>query len=293
MTSERHVILISGKDSLATAIVQTRRKPEIDYEYVHNPTGWDLPPVIEWIERVGKFFGTEIKQVGDDLTEIAHEEGILPSPKVRYCTRLAKIKPLQDYLGTADTTCYFGLRADEPERVGYQRSKKDTIKPCYPLREEGYGIVEVWNLCKQVDLLPPQFHWQWMEDRVRHLLGSDQFLIEQLNEWERASLFAWRSRSNCSVCFNQRLYEIVGLNEHFPECFELGKKLENEIGAEGFTWKKGMTWDDIVNRADEIKEKRARAIFGYLRTKQQRLLFVDDGLIDVLQTTSCGLLCGK
>jgi hypothetical protein len=32
----RHIILISGKDSLATAIVQRDAEPSHDYEYVFN-----------------------------------------------------------------------------------------------------------------------------------------------------------------------------------------------------------------------------------------------------------------
>ena len=48
----RHIIPISGKDSLATAIVQKRISPDIEYEYVFNPTGAELPEVFEWLDKV-------------------------------------------------------------------------------------------------------------------------------------------------------------------------------------------------------------------------------------------------
>ena len=113
----RHIMLISGKDSLAAAIVQITAEPDLPYELVNNETGWDLPDVLEWIHRVGEFFGRPIIRCGDDLTEICIEQNCLPLAGIRrFCTRLAKINPLNDFLGKDQSTIYFGLRADEPDR---------------------------------------------------------------------------------------------------------------------------------------------------------------------------------
>lgn len=57
----RHIIPISGKDSLATAIVQITRDPSLEYEFVFNPTGLELPPVFEWIDNVEKYYGEKLK----------------------------------------------------------------------------------------------------------------------------------------------------------------------------------------------------------------------------------------
>lgn len=292
--SIRHVVLVSGKDSAATAIVQIRRAPDLPYELIHNPTGWDLPETLTWLEKVGRHFGREIKGVGDDLTEITHDHGILPTAMVRFCTREAKIKPLRDYLGKAPAICYYGLRADEPERIGYKPSARDNIQPCYPLRELGMKLEDVWRCCQDADLLPPQFHWDWMERRVRFLLEGDQHLINDLPPWKQAELFAWRSRSNCDRCFNARQYEKVGLYEHHPDLFEDAMHMEETVGAEGYTWHVSYSLRSLIPRADEIKERRAMAIVKYLRERQQRMLFdADDTLDDALSVTSCGLLCGK
>jgi hypothetical protein len=290
----RHILLISGKDSLATAVVQVERAPHLPYELVHNDTGWDLPETLEWIERVGAHFGRPVLRLGDDLTEICNENNCLPLPWRRFCTKYAKIKPLNDYLGRSPATVYFGLRADEPERIGYVVPPKQPLTPAYPLRELGLALPDVWRLCERVGLLPPQFRWAWMEARVRELLGPDGFLLDRLPPWERNSLLAWRSRSNCDRCFYARLYEKVGLYEHHPDRFEDACVLEERLcHRDEFTWAKGYRLRDLIPRADRIKEARARAVVGYLRDGQQQTLFDAEGGPDELAVTSCGLLCGK
>lgn len=113
----RHIIPISGKDSLATAIVQTTREPNLDYEFIYNDTRMELPETYEWISKVELTLGITITRAGKNLEAIIAEQGILPSPKTRYCTRLAKIFPMQDFIGKDSATVYIGIRADE-DRTG-------------------------------------------------------------------------------------------------------------------------------------------------------------------------------
>lgn len=288
----RHIILISGKDSLATALVQSAREPNLPYELVHNEVGWDLPETLEWIERVGRHFGRKIIKCGDDLTEICIEQNCLPTTWRRFCTKYAKIKPLNEFLGRDEATIYFGLRSDEPHRVGYDPPKRHD--PRYPLREFGIDLPAVWEMCESVNLLPPQFHWAWMENRVRDLLGADVWLLDSLKPWERASLLAWRSRSNCDRCFYARLYEKIGLREHYPDRFEAACRFEERLCHKPeHSWANGYRLRDLIPRSAEIKEKRARQIVKYLRSKLQRDLFEGDEIVDELVTTSCGLFCGK
>ena len=47
----RHIIPISGKDSLSTALVQLAKQPEIDYEFMFNPTGQELPTTDSHLNR--------------------------------------------------------------------------------------------------------------------------------------------------------------------------------------------------------------------------------------------------
>jgi hypothetical protein len=290
----RHVILISGKDSLATAIVQIERDPDLPYELVNNETGWDLPEVLAWIQRVAVHFGRPVIKCGDDLTEICVEQNCLPLPFRRFCTKYAKIKPLNEFLGRQPATIYFGLRADEGDRIGYDAPGYQTAK--YPLREAGVDLAGVWGLVTSVNLLPPQFHWPWMEARVRSLLGSDEYLIDNLRPWKRSELFAWRSRSNCDRCFYKRLYEWIGLLEFYPDRFEDSCLLEEKLCHKPeLTWLPGFRLRALAvsERAAKIKERRAKAIVKYLQDGRIQSLFDGESFTDELATTSCGLLCGK
>lgn len=69
----RHIIPISGKDSLTTAIVQIKRNPELPYEFMFNPTGAEYPEVFEWLDNVEKFLGAKIIHVGEHLETIIED----------------------------------------------------------------------------------------------------------------------------------------------------------------------------------------------------------------------------
>ncbi len=110
----RHIIPISGKDSLATALVQLKLQPDLNYEYVFNPTGAELPCVFEWLDKVEKYLGKPIVKVGRDLLELIEDNNyFLPSRLARYCTRQCKIEPFEQWIGVDECTVYYGIRADE------------------------------------------------------------------------------------------------------------------------------------------------------------------------------------
>lgn len=123
----RHIIPISGKDSLATALIQRQREPLLNYEYVFNPTGMELPEVEEWINSVERYLGAPIARVGADLYEIIEGYNFfLPSRMARYCTRESKIEPFEKWIGKTDAIVYYGIRADENRGGG-------TITPSSPI----------------------------------------------------------------------------------------------------------------------------------------------------------------
>ncbi len=292
----RHIIPISGKDSAATAIIQTVLDPNLEYEYVFNPTEIELPPVHEWIEKVSAYLGKPIQYIGRNFIEVVELQKILPSPQVRYCTKYCKIYPLENFLDGKPSFVYYGLRADEQYRQGYEnKSKKGkggSIQAKYPLRETGAGLPMVWTLLEKHDLLPPYFPWQEIIDRVKSKMGDDFRIISKLKPWHYTDLFSWRARPlNCAYCIFMRQYEVVGLSEHYPEIFQEAVDLEQRIGAEGFTFIRGSSLDEIASRAKQIKEKRAKHISKLLYGLAQKNMFEFHN--DLLSTTSCGLFCGK
>lgn len=301
----RRIIPISGKDSLSAAIVQMRREPDHRYEFLYNPTGMDLPEVNGWLSQVEKYLGIEIQRVGDDLAEIMREQKILPGHKTRYCTRLAKIYPMQDWIGTEPATVYYGIRADE-QRTGYQSVAGFNITPVYPLKEEGYTLPMVWRLVTEIDLLPPQFFWESMFDMVTKKLGvAADILLSGFEPWERLALFARRTRPNCHHCFYQRLYEFVGLLENHPDLFWEDVALEEEIGGsdrreKAYTLKQNWPLRKIAAQSEAIKRRRCkaicRAVLNVARIEMN--LFDDDDQeendeLDMLSVVPCGLFCGK
>lgn len=301
----RHIIPISGKDSLATAILQKTRQPDLPYEYIFNDTYAELPEVQAWLAKVEQFLGTSISRIGENLEDIIMLQGGLPGYGAfgRYCTRMAKIEPLEAFIGDGCAHVYYGLRADEPERVGYKKSSDFDITPIYPLREMGFTLPLVWRILQDRDLLPPAFFWQQVYDRVVERLGPiAREFMDNLEAWEFRMLFSWRSRPNCYFCYNQRVYEWIGLLDHHPALYWRAVEIEETVGKDNgkkqrlkmFTWRQGESLRELVKRADEVREQRVRQICNAIVRKAQGNMFIDDGEgLDELTVTSCGLYCGK
>lgn len=300
----RHVIPISGKDSCATALVQMARQPNLPYELFFSDVGVELPETYAWLNKVEVTLQlpVPVHRVGKSLEQVIRHEGILPSPKVRFCTREAKIKPMEDWLGDDECIVYFGIRADE-DRAGYQPLTKHNVHSCYPLKEMGIDLGGVYSIVRAKGLEPPKFFWEEMHIRISEIidgLAKDVFglgnnaaeVFAKFPSWVFDRLFAWRTRSNCYWCMFQAEWEWVGLLEHHPDLFDHAEKVESEVGNDRqekpYTWHQGMSLNDIRNNADNIKAKRADAILKIIQTKQ----IVRDP-VDDLSITSCGMFCGK
>lgn len=322
----RHIIPISGKDSLATAILQTALKPNYDYEYIYNPTGLELPEVFEWIDKVEQYLGKPIVRVGNPLKPIIKEYNyFLPSRGARSCTRKSKIEPFLKYLGDDNCIVYYGIRADE-NRVGFDNSLSKNITPKYPLQDKGIDINGVYILLNSKGLKPPTFYWPQLHKRVTKILSYDP--KEMIPEWIFDQLFAWRTRANCDRCFNQRKYEWIGLLLFHPELYWDASRME-KLGAENFSRKPkkkikeqlavfsenildDLTKDemagqytfasdkepleDLAKRVKQIFNKRAYQVAEAVNNLTQKSLFKDEAdseIYDVLSVSSCGLMCGK
>lgn len=162
----RHIVLISGKDSLATALVQTAYRPGLSYEYVFNDVEAELPETYAWMRTVEAKTGWDIKRVGKSLpAKIRSYGGFLPGPRARYCTRECKIDPTEEYIGADDCTVYYGLRADE-QRIGYVPIGKPNITPVYPLRDHSIDLQGVFSILDARGLVPPDFFWPRLHGAV-------------------------------------------------------------------------------------------------------------------------------
>lgn len=291
----QHIIPISGKDSLATAIVQSVNSPDINYRYIFNDVGAELPETYEWIERVEAKMEWQIERVGSSIEDLIKKYNILPSRQVRFCTREGKIKPFEKlFKKKEEIFVYYGLRADEPNRVGY--IPHNNIIPKYPLRELGITLPMVLSICKSQGLKPPTFFWQTLYDRVCEEMFNRCPLFgwkEYISEIEFDYLFAGRSRSNCYFCFFQRQYEFIWLAETQPDLFEKAVELERNHGAEGYSWLREHSLPNLLKRKDEIIGKRVKQICLHIENRMNSQLFGGIEIDNELALTGCGLLCGK
>lgn len=293
-----HVIPISGKDSLATAIIQTTNEPQNQYRYIFNDIGSELPETYQWLTEVEKKTGWHIERVGKDLEAIIEHYNVLPSRMMRFCTSNGKIKPFEKLLkqaqGIEQVLVYYGLRADEPSRQGY--IPHNNIIPKYPLRDLGINLPMVLSICKSKGLKPPTFFWATLHDRVTKEMHRRCPLFDWrdcLSEIEFDFLFAGRSRSNCYFCFFQRQYEFIWLNETHPDLFDRAVELEVNHGKEGFFWLKECSLTQLIKRKDAIIQRRVNQVCKHIEARMNSQMFGGIEKDNELALTSCGLLCGK
>ena len=240
-SNTRHVLGISGgKDSAALAIYIRDRYPEVHekIEYFFTDTGAELKEIYEFLDKLESYLGKEIIRLssGKDFEHWLklHNE-YLPSPQQRWCTRVMKIKPFEDFVGDDPVVSYIGIRADE-NREGYI-SKKETIKPVFPFIEDGLVRDDIFKL---------------LEDSV----GIPEY-------------YKWRSRSGCYFCFFQRQDEWLGLKRNHPELFEKAKAFEKRerekydwasgkqaIKGHGYTWSSQGSIDELVAKAEKREQQQ-------------------------------------
>jgi 3'-phosphoadenosine 5'-phosphosulfate sulfotransferase (PAPS reductase)/FAD synthetase len=224
----RHILSLSGgKDSTALALYMRDRVPEM--EYVFCDTDKELTETYEYLNRVEAFLGKRIVRLNartgfDHWLEVFG--GYLPSPNMRWCTKMLKLKPFEEYVGDDPVISYIGIRADE-DRTGYI-STKANIKAVFPLKEAGIDYAGVMKILEDSGIgLPPYLKWG-------------------------------RTHSGCYFCFFQRSIEWVRLLETHPDQFEEAMKYE-KISAEAgksFTWNQEMPLSDLRKPENVASIKR-------------------------------------
>ncbi|HIK11150.1 MAG TPA: phosphoadenosine phosphosulfate reductase family protein [Oscillatoriaceae cyanobacterium M33_DOE_052] len=218
----RHILGLSGgKDSTALAVLLHKEVPQMEYFFCD--THKELPETYDYLERIKARLGIKIHYLsakrGFDHWLDVHG-GLLPSPKMRWCTVMMKIKPLEEFIGDYTTISYIGIRADE-NRDGYI-STKPNITPVYPFKERGLVKADIIRILEDSGIGLPDY-------------------------------YRWRSRSGCFFCFFQRKYEWVKLAQEHPDLFAEAVRYEEEHrDGRNYTWIQGETLLELLERKDEI-----------------------------------------
>jgi 3'-phosphoadenosine 5'-phosphosulfate sulfotransferase (PAPS reductase)/FAD synthetase len=224
----RHILSLSGgKDSAALAIYMRDRVPEM--EYIFHDTYKELPETYEYLGKLEAYLGKKIHFTKPDYdfdTWLDIYGGVIPSNHRRWCTRMLKLKPFEDYIGDEPVINYVGIRADE-ERVGYI-SHKANITPVYPFREDGLVRADIIHILEESGIGLPTFT-------------------------------AWgRTRSGCYFCFYQQKIEWVRLKEKYPDLFEKAKAYEyaNKENGNAFYWSGNESLEELEKpeRVEQIKQ---------------------------------------
>jgi hypothetical protein len=174
-----------------------------------------------------------------------------------------KIKPLEAWIGDAETFSYVAIRADE-RREGYV-STKPNIRAVYPFKEDGITKEDVLRILADAGVGLPAY-------------------------------YEWRTRSGCYFCFFQRKAEWIGLAERHPDLFAKAVAYEEKVGYEStamrgrqYTWSGGETLRELLGRKDEIKAKHEIAM-GREKTRRANAPLVEvlgDVLDDDDDTSPC------
>ncbi len=191
----KHVVALSGgKDSTAMALRLAEVEPR-DYIYICTPTGNEPPEMFAHWRALGERLEKPIIPViGGSLAGKIEEWGALPNWRQRWCTRVLKIEPYAAWLMQhSPCVSYVGLRADEEEREGGDYRDVPNVTMDFPLRRWGWGLDEVLGYLADIGQSIP-------------------------------------TRTDCMVCFFQRLGEWWELWKNNPEAYAEGVRWEKLTG---------------------------------------------------------------
>ena len=267
--NRRHILGLSGgKDSSALAIYMRDKVPQMEYAFCD--TGKELPETYEFLDRLEAFLGKKIERLNAERDFdhwLSVFGGLLPSSQVRWCTRLLKIKPFEEFIGDDLAYNYVAIRADE-DRIGYKPLKNvenRNIDPKYPFKEDGVVEADVYRILEESGLGLPEY-------------------------------YKWRTRSGCYFCFYQRKAEWVGLIENHPDLFELAKSYEkfNDETGERYTWSQSESLAELsdAERIEQIKASYSKAMTRKKASQPNRTLLeiLGDTLDDEDDEEPC-LIC--
>lgn len=217
-TDEYLLPVSGGVDSTALVILLHEQAPHIPFRMVFTDTGAEEEETLETLDRLERLLGKPIERLGEKgLFELIDDfNGFLPSPVDRYCTRLLKLVPFQEWLQQfAGKTkwMFIGIRADEASRLAFTLPEVETVMPFIDL-----GI-----------------NREWVYQKLSETVGIPKS-------------YQTRSRSGCTVCPYQRTSELVGLLQRSPDGFSRGAQCEKLNPVDAARHAEGIPfWKDSLS----------------------------------------------
>ena len=140
--------------------------------------------------------GKPLERVGErTLMGLIVEQAALPNHKQRWCTRMIKLEPYYKWLATlGPVISYVGLRADEEGRAGMTFASVGNIEMSFPMQRWGWLLEDVLAFLEFLGIVVPE-------------------------------------RSDCAICFWQKLGEWYNLWLYHPDRYERGEVAEAFVTA--------------------------------------------------------------
>lgn len=170
-----------------------------EYVYVCTPTGNELPEMFAHWRKLSVLLESPIVPVvGGTLEGLIREQKMIPNFRARFCTRMLKIEPyaawmMQQSVKYSRIVSYVGIRADEPEREAGDYTNVPGVEMRFPLRQWGMGLTQV----------------------LEYLAGRGITIPK---------------RTDCALCFWQKLNEWRTLLIEHPDLYAAGEAIEAEHG---------------------------------------------------------------
>lgn len=196
---------------MALRLVEVDPQP---YVFICTPTGNELDEMFKHWKKIGELLGSPITPiVANSLVNLIEVQKAIPNWRQRWCTRMLKIEPFAAYLKAQASrydrvVSYVGLRADEEEREGGDYANLTGVEMRFPMREWGWGLEDVQSYLTERNVTIPK-------------------------------------RTDCAVCFFQRIGEWYDLWKDHPDEYAEGERLERLTGhtfrsAGRDTWPAGL-----------------------------------------------------
>lgn len=197
MNKLKHIVCLSGgKDSTAMALRLQEIEPK-NYIYICTPTGDELPEMQTHWKRLEKKLKSPLIKLQNPehptIYDLIDHFQMLPNFRARWCTRILKIETAQAfYKENSPAIIYVGLRYDEADRKGNKLFDADIIQD-FPLRRWKWGVNQVWTYLNKNNIKIPR-------------------------------------RTDCAMCFYQRIGEWWNLWKDYPDLFNKIEQLEKRVG---------------------------------------------------------------
>ena len=253
---EYHILSLSGgKDSTALAFFIKDTMPEVHekIEYVFCDTECELPETYDYLNKIEVFLGKPITRLKPykSFEHLMAFYGYLPSPMRRWCTVEMKTKPFRKYvydrfqeMGEGVVKLYIGIRADEPQRAGYNKYGDNFIQEQYPFMDNGITHSDVMDILEKSGVGLPDY-------------------------------YKWSKRSGCYFCPYQSKITWVNLYEHHPDLFMKAKHFEDLRNADTkfkkVGWNLDMLLEDIMKPENMAKIKANAERIKQKKSEKQKL----------------------